>query len=100
MNLKKMLFRKRLLLAKNVKSPEFTMHDLETTFKLLTTGKSRDHEFHKGDIFKENVIGDDLNVSILMMFNRMKEQTYIPSSFITSNITMLHKNKNKLDLTN
>ena len=76
------------------------MHELETALKLPTTGKSRDHEFLKCDIFKENVIGDDLNVSIVMMLNRMKEQTYIPSCFKTSNITMLHKKKNKLDLTN
>ena len=73
------LFQKRYEHAKNVKSPAFTMKELETTLKSLTTGKSRDPEFLKCDIFKENVIGDDLKLSILMMINKMKDKTYIPA---------------------
>ena len=94
------LFQKRYEHAKNVKSPPFTMKELETTLKSLTTGKSRDPEFLKCDIFKENVIGDDLKLSILMMINKMKDKTYIPACFKVASITMLYKKKNKLDLTN
>ena len=94
------LFQKRYKHAKGVKSPEFSMTELEFTLKSLTTGKSRDPEFLKCDIFKENVIGDDLKLSILMMLNKMKEKSYIPPCFKVANITMLHKKKNKLDLTN
>ena len=75
------LFQKRYKHAKGVKSPEFSMTELEFTLKSLTTGKSRDPEFLKCDIFKENVIGDDLKLSILMMLNKMKEKSYIPASF-------------------
>ena len=94
------LYQKRFEHAKNVKSPAFSMNELESTLKSLTTGKSRDPEFLKCDIFKEEVIGDDLKLSILMMLNRMKEQSYIPLSFKTTTITMLHKKNNKLDLAN
>ena len=75
------LFQKRYEHAKKVKNPPFTMKELETTLKSLTTGKSRDPEFLKGDIFKENVIGDDLKLSILMMINKMKDKTYITACF-------------------
>ena len=76
------------------------MKELETILKSLTTGKSQDQNFLKCDIFKENVIGDELKLSIFMMINNMKDKTYIPACFKVVSIIMLYKKKIKLDLTN
>ena len=67
LKLNEQLYQKRFKHAQSVKSPAFTMNELETTLKSLTTEKSRDPEFLKCDIFKEGVIGDDLKLSVLMM---------------------------------
>ena len=90
---KEALYRKRTLAAQNVKSPPFQMTELETILKSLMVGKSRDPEYMVCDIFNEGVIGDDLKESILMMFNKMKQQTTIPECMKTATITMLHKKK-------
>ena len=76
------------------------MKELEDTLKSMKLGKSRDPENFVKDIFKEGVIGTDLKMSILMMVNRIKEQTAVPECMETAHITMLHKKKNKLDLKN
>ena len=52
------------------------------------------------DILKEGVIGDDLKESIIMMFNKMKQQSTIPECMKTATITMLQKKKCKLDINN
>ena len=52
------------------------------------------------DIFREGVIGTDLRHSLLLMFNRMKDEMHIPDCLKTANITMIHKKNNKLDLNN
>ena len=52
------------------------------------------------DIFKEGVVGNNLKMSILILFNKIKEQMCIPDCMKTANITMLHKKKSKLDLNN
>ena len=76
------------------------MKELEDTLKSLKLGKSRDPDNLVRDIFKDGVIGSNLKMSILMMLNKMKEQTSIPEVMKTANITMLHKKNNKLDLNN
>ena len=43
------------------------------------------------EIFKEDTIGDDLKLSILLMMNRIKEETQIPEGMRTASIIMLHK---------
>ena len=94
------LFRKRVENAKTVKNCPFEMKELEDMLKCMKLGKSRDPENLVRDIFKEGVIGSDLKMSILMMVNRIKEQTAVPECMKTAHITMLHKKKNKLDLYN
>ena len=49
---------------------------------------------------KEGVIGDDLKLSLLMMFNQMKKELEIPECLRTVNVTILRKKKCKLDLNN
>ena len=96
----KKIFEQRLEMSKQIKSEPFNMNELDASLKLLKTGKSRDPENLINDIFKNNVIGSDLKQSMLMMFNKMKDQTVIPESLRTATITMLHKKDSKLDLNN
>ena len=76
------------------------MEELETAIKSLKTGKSRDPEGMICDIFREGVIGSDLKLSLLMMFNQMKDQVTIPEMLRTATITMLYKKNSKTDLNN
>ena len=94
------LFRKRLRLAKTVKSVPFTMIELEDTLKKLMWGKSRDPDSIVCDIFKEEIIGENLKQSLLIIMNKMKDETIVPECIRTANITMLHKKKSKVDLNN
>ena len=94
------LFENRFKHAKSVKSPAFELKDLEDILKSIKLGKSRDPDNLVRDIFKEGVIGHNLKLSMLLMFNKIKEQTLLPECMKTANITMLHKKKNKLDLNN
>ena len=52
------------------------------------------------DIFREGTIGTDLKYSLLLMFNRMNDEVYLPECFREAHITMLHKKKRKQDLNN
>ena len=99
-HVKKNLFENRLKLAKGVRSPAFTLNELENTLKNLKSGNSRDPEHLITDIFKEDAMGDNLKLSVLIIMNKMKDETSIPDCVRTANKTMLHKKKDKLDLKN
>ena len=68
--------------------------------KNLKNDKSKDFNGYINELFKEGVVGSDLRLSLLMMFNIMKDNISIPECLRTANITMIHKKKCKLDLTN
>ena len=73
------------------------MKELESILKSLMTGKSSHPDFLVCDIFKEGVNGQDIKLSMLLMMNKMKEQTSIPEGLENANITMLKK---EMDLNN
>ena len=60
-------------MAKNEKSPAWKMCDLEDAIKSLKSGKCRDHEGLIREIFKDNVMGDNLKKSMLIMYNKIKK---------------------------
>ena len=100
LNTKKETFRLKLDNARKNKSPPIDMKELEKVLKSLKVGKSRDPNNWIPDIFKDGVIGSDLKLSLLMMFNRMKDNICIPECLRTANITMLYKNKSNVELKN
>ena len=53
------------------------MEELDASFKLLKTGKSRKQENHINGTFK-NVKGRDLKQFMLMMFDKMTYETISP----------------------
>ena len=59
----------KLKLAEANSSEPWTMSDLERALGDLKNNKSRDPEGLINEIFKKGVIGDDLKLSLLSMFN-------------------------------
>ena len=49
------------------------------------------------EIFKLNVIGDNLKTSLLDMFNNLKKNKMIPIFFNYTNITTLHKKGSRIE---
>ena len=82
--------------AESVKSPEWTMSDLDKALKDLKRDKSRDYEGLVNEIFKHNVIGSDLKQSLLKMFNKLKKEQLIAMFMNFSNITTVPKKGSRL----
>ena len=99
MDLQEDLFKLRLELAKTKKTPAWKMADLEEALKSLKPGKCRDPAGLIREIFKEEVIGEDLKQSMLILYNKIKETGEIPEFMKTANIAAIYKGKgDKTDL--
>ena len=96
----KELFLKRLEQAKLRKTPDFATIELDNVLKTLKEGKSKDPNGYVCELFKSEALGSNLKESLLVMFNKMKNQICIPECLRMANITIIHKKKCKLDLYN
>ena len=76
------------------------MHDLEKALCDLKRNKSRDHEGLVNELFKLDVIGDDLKNSMLEMYNKLKNEQVISEFMNLANITTVHKKGSRLLLSN
>ena len=77
----------------NNKTEEWNMNDLNSAPKNRKKDKARDPEGLANDLFMPNVAGTDLKKSLLSMFNRLKDETFIPEFMRLKNISTIHKNK-------
>ena len=73
------------------------MKDLERALSDLKTNKSRDFEGYINEIFKNNVIGDNLKKSLLVMLNSLRSQNMIPKFLNFSNITTVPKQGSRIE---
>ena len=69
------------------------MSELDTVLKSLKSNKSRDPHGLINDLFKPGVIGCDLKKSMIMMYNKVREEFEIPDFIQWANITSLYKGK-------
>ena len=93
------LFNLRLEMSKKKKSAPWSMNDLNDTLKDLKAGKCRDPEGLIREIFKEEVIGENLKMSLLIIYNKIKETGRIPAFMRCANISAIYKGKGeKTDL--
>ena len=100
-SLKEDLFNQRLRLAKMCKSEPWLNKDLDKVLAALKNNKSRDPHGLINELFKPGTIGSDLKNSLLTLYNRIKENCYLPEFIQWADITSLYKGKGeKLDLTN
>ena len=95
------IFKMKMKVAGKKKSPDWTMKDLEVVLKNLKRNKSRDFEGYLNEIFKLDVIGDDLKESLILMFNMLKKKQLIAIFMNFCNITTVPKrgsNYNETDI--
>ena len=78
MQKRNIIFQNILREAKSRKSPEWSMEDLNLAISKLKNNKSRDFEGYSNELFKSDIIGSDLKMSLLVMFNKIKENCFIP----------------------
>ena len=99
--LKCFLFNLRLSFSKTVKSEPRNKSQLMKVLKSLKSGKSCDALGYSNELFKPDIIGNDLVESLLNIANRAKHETQIPRPFRLTKITSIYKNKGgKCDLNN
>ena len=87
------LFKLRLELAKLKKTKSWKMSDLEDALKSLKNGKCRDPEGLIREIFKEDVLGENLKKSMLLIYNKIKDTCKIPVFMRLANISAIYKGK-------
>ena len=93
LELQEELFNLRLELARMNETPLWTMNDLNDALHSLKNGKCRDPEGLIREIFKQEVIGDDLKDSLLTMYNKVKVTGTLPSFMRIANISAIYKGK-------
>ena len=87
------LFNLRLEKAKEKKTPPWDMKALDEVLKNLETEKCRDPEGMVREIFKDEVMGDDLKESLLMLLNNIKATGTMPKFTNVVNIFAIYKGK-------
>ena len=97
---KNQLFEIKLKLAEANQSKMWTLKQLEAAIDDLKMNKTRDNDGLINEIFKRDVIGQDLKASLLIMFNKIKQERLIPVFMNVANITTIPKKGSKLSLEN
>ena len=94
---KSLIFKMKMKLANRSESPMWTMRDLDRVLSKLKNNKSRDFDGFVNEIFKKNVIGDNLKESLLQMCNKLKQNKLIPIFFNFANITTVPKKGSRIE---
>ena len=94
------IFRLKLKLAEENTTSSWTMDDLETALQDLKPNKSRDPEGLVNELFKKESIGEDLKLSLLLMFNRLKKEKMLAKFMNLANITTVPKRGSRIKLEN
>ena len=91
--MKNQLFEARLKIASENKSKAWELKDLDAALKALKTDKARDPHGWVNELFKDGVAGHNLKLSLLHMFNKMKETNEIPEFVRLADISTIYKGK-------
>ena len=91
--LKSELWESRLEELRETKSRKWTVEDLEIVLKKLKKNKSRDPHGLINEIFKPGIIGNDLKLGMVDLFNEIKTTLHIPKMLQYANITTIWKKK-------
>ena len=78
------------------KSKPWKLCDIETALKSLKEGKYRDPDGLIRKLFKEEVLGDDLKKSMLILYNKIKATRKIPAFMRIINISAIYKGKGEM----
>ena len=69
------------------------MKDLLKVLSSLKKDKARDPNGWLNDIFKEGVAGNDLRRSMLILFNKMRSEKFIPEFVGLADVATIYKGK-------
>ena len=94
---KNQIFRTKMKLSKAQRSKAWTIKDLECALSALKNNESRDFEGYVNEIFKTDIIGSNLKMSLLIMFNSLKKENLIPSFMNFANVTTVPKSGSRLE---
>ena len=86
--------------ARHNKSEPFTLSELESTLNNLNKGRARDPEGFCAELFQNNVMGESLKKSLLIMLNKVKEEGIVPDFMNVTSVTTIPKQGSKFKLTN
>ena len=64
--------------AKENKTPDWNLIDLEEGLKNLKNNKAGDAVGYINELYKPEVIGSDLNLALLKLMNKIKQQQILP----------------------
>ena len=78
-----------------VKTPPWTLIDLEKVLSSLKKNKSKDPLGFPNELFMSNVAGSDLKLGFLKLLNRIKEEQVFPSILEKCNISSIFKKHGK-----
>ena len=99
-NIQEDTFKIRLNESRKNKSLPFSIEELDRVLTSLKHGKSKDSDGYISELFKDGVIGSNLRVSLLMMFNHMKNELILLDCLRTAQVTILHKKSCRMELGN
>ena len=94
-SLKMELFYKRLQLVKLQKSNPWDFENLRSVLKSLKKNKSRDPHHLINELFRPEVIGSDLEYSLLLMLNKIKQNFIFPDFMQYADIVSIYKGRGK-----
>ena len=98
--IRNILLKLKLNISKNRLTKPFLMKDLEVVLKTLKSNKSRDPEGFDRTIFGAKMGGKNLKVSILKLFNEMKNKSEVPIFMRKALVSTIPKKDSKLLLKN
>ena len=97
---KQKIFNMQLKLARDVSTHPWNMNELEKALANLKNNKSRDQAGYANEIFKKEIIGSDLKLSLLLLCNKIKRMKIIPEFMKFANITTVPKKGSSYNLEN
>ena len=94
------LCKNRLKQCKEKKTEPWDISDLKEVLKQLGRDKARDADGYANEMFMLSVAGEDLQLAVLKLLNRIKDKQQFPEALTKCNITSLHKKKARNDFEN
>ena len=98
--IKESIFIQNMDKAKAKVTSDWTMKDLEQVLTEIRKGKSRDTEGISREIFHNTVIGNNLKLSLLIMFNKLKNEGKVPLFMKEAIISPIPKKGSQFQLKN
>ena len=93
------IFNMKMKISEQKNSPDWTIQHLNEALRNLKDDYE-DYEGYGNEIFKSEIIGSNLKESLLIMFNKMKREKFVPEFMNFANITAVPQKGSILELKN